>query len=100
MAYYATRHNQRIQPDSLGAPSPDGLGQACPPCSIWTGAACIPCPEGADLPECRGCEAGEPILREVSFWERSGFWSPVIIGTMTTVAGALAIWYVMERGRR
>jgi len=87
-AYYQTKYNKPI-----GA-----LGQLCPDCSFWDGVRCVPCPAGATLPECEGCEDGLPVTQEPSFWERSSFWGPVIVGTVTTIAGALALGYVM-RGR-
>lgn len=90
-AYYATRYNQPIS----------GLGQACPPCSIWNGVACTPCPPGAELPECENCEGGMLIEEEqapLTFWERSAFWGPVIVGTVTTIAGAGALAYVLREG--
>jgi hypothetical protein len=62
------------------------LGQACPQCTIASGAACIPCPEGSDLPECQKCEGGVPIAVEPSFWERSKVLAPIILGVATTVA--------------
>jgi hypothetical protein len=84
-AYYQTRYNQQI----------NGLGQACPECSFWNGSACAPCPDGSDLPECEGCEGGRSTAQS-SFFERSTFWGPVIVGTVTTIAGAFALAYMMR----
>lgn len=99
-AYYQTRYNQQIQ--GLGAyyqtrynRQIQGLGQLCPKCSFYSGTACVPCPDGSDLPECEGCEGGYSTAKP-GFFERSAFWGPVIVGTMTTIAGAFALAYVMR----
>lgn len=41
------------------------LGQACPPCSFWNGASCVPCPEGSTMVECAGCVGGRRLSESI-----------------------------------
>lgn len=87
-AYYQNRYNQAIQ----------GLGQVCGPCSLWSGSTCVPCPDGSDLPECQNCRGGVSTVKP-GFFQKSAFWGPVIVGTVTTIAGAFALAYSMRRSK-
>lgn len=94
MAYYETIANLPI--DGLGKII--AVGEACPPCSIASEGRCVPCPEGADLPECKGCIEGQPAPIEVPWYERPVM-GPVVIGTLTTLAATLAVAYLARERR-
>ena len=64
-----------------------GLAGACGPCQVSSGADCLPCPDGADLPECEGCVEG---TAPSSFWEHPLF-APVVVAVVSTVATALVV---------
>jgi hypothetical protein len=66
--------------------NPRALGELCPPCTIPVGTECTPCPPGAEetMPECEGCVGGR--APGPSFWERSQFLLPVMVGVATTLA--------------
>ena len=90
MAYYATVYNQAIH----------GLGQAgCPPCTITAGAQCLPCPEGADLPECEGCVGGRLPEAEVAWADRSKWVYPVVMAVVSAIAVGLATAYATRKLR-
>lgn len=70
-----------------------GMGELCPPCTIPIGTECTPCPPGAEstIPECEGCVGGRPP--GPSFWQRSQFVIPVMIGVATT----LMVGWILKR---
>lgn len=70
-----------------------GMGELCPPCTIPIGTECTPCPAGAEatIPECEGCTGGR--APGPSFWERSRFVMPVMIGVATT----LVVGWILKR---
>lgn len=65
------------------------LGQACPQCSIASGTACIPCPDGSELPECQGCVGGRPP--NATFLKRHGAVIAVGVVTSLIVAATSAV---------
>jgi len=69
--------------------NPRAFGELCPPCTIPIGTECTSCPPGAaaTIPECEGCDSG----RAESFWVRSKFVVPVLIGVATTLAVSLLL---------
>lgn len=69
------------------------LGSACGECEIVVGSGCLPCPHGADFPECAGCIDG--ARPERTDWAKD-LLVPVAIGVATTLAVALIAKKLMD----
>jgi hypothetical protein len=85
-AYAVPRPN--LCPTCVGgnpiAPGVGALAADCGPCQIDNGAGgCVPCPDGADLPECTGCVNGAPPPPSIV---ANPFVSAVAVGVLTMVA--------------
>lgn len=62
------------------------LGSPCGDCEITVGSGCLPCPSGADFPECAGCIDGmRPERSDLA----KDLLVPIAIGVATTLAVAL-----------
>lgn len=62
------------------------LGEVCGDCSIVVGGGCMPCPNGADFPECAGCiDGARPNRTDLT----KDVFLPVVIGVATTLTIAL-----------
>lgn len=62
------------------------LAGGCSECEIVVGDSCIPCPNGADFPECAGCiDGARPEKTDVT----KDVLVPVVIGVVTTLTIAL-----------
>ncbi len=69
------------------------LGNVCGDCMIVVGSDCIPCPDGANFPECVGCINGE---RPEKTDPVKDVLVPVVIGVFTTLAVALIAHKLMH----
>jgi len=69
------------------------LGSACGECEIVVGDTCIPCPNGADFPECVGCIDGmRPERADLG----KDLLIPIVVGVATTLAVALIAKKLMQ----
>lgn len=64
------------------------------------GDRCVPCPEGADFPECRGCVGGRLPTGPMPWYERP-LAAPLIIGLVSAVTLGIAVPLIRKQlGRR
>jgi hypothetical protein len=69
------------------------LGDACGDCSIVVGDGCVPCPNGADFPECAGCiDGARPEKTDIT----KDLLIPIVVGVATTLAVALLAHKLMN----
>ncbi len=69
------------------------LGDVCGDCMIVVGNGCLPCPDGADFPECAGCIDGmRPERADLG----RDLLIPIVVGVATTLEVALIAKKLMQ----
>lgn len=74
------------------APGVGALGDACDPCQINDGERCVPCPDGADLPECSGCVDGQPPATITS----NPLVSAIALGVLTAIGTGIVLAFLKK----
>jgi hypothetical protein len=70
-----------------------GAAAGCPSCTFLVGGDCVPCPAGADFPECANCSNEQPTQIPSAM----SFWTTVAIGFTTMMLVTVGSRYMLKK---